>query len=169
MGAENIHLGTCNIDLDGTDLGLTIGGVEVEVSTTTHVTTVDQFGETIVSETITGRNVMIKVPMAETTLENMAAVLPGAVLVVDGIKKRVDVSTGIGLNLLDLAVPLTLHPVALPTIDVSEDFVVPKAATPGGIQFAYKHDAERVYMADFKGYPDANGLLYSYGDLTASP
>ena len=171
MGAENIQLGTCNIDLNGTDLGLTIGGVEVAVTTTTHVTTVDQFGETIVSETITGRNVMVKVPMAETTLENMAAIMPGAELITDGIdanKKRVDVKTGIGVNLLDAALPLTLHPVNLPVSDVSEDFVVPLASTPGGVQFAYKHDEERVFMADFKGYPDSSGLLYTYGDLTAT-
>lgn len=171
MGAENINLGTCNIDYDGTDLGLTIGGVEVEVSTNTHVTNVDQFGESVVSERVTGRNIMIKVPMAETTLENMAAIMPGATLITDSgdpTVKKVEVKTGIGINLLDQAKVLTLHPVHLPASDKSEDFIVPLAATPGAVQFAYKHDEERVYMAEFKGYPDDSGLLFVYGDQAAS-
>ncbi len=173
MGAENVNLGTCKIELGGTDLGLTIGGVEVEVSTTTHITNVDQFGETVVSEHITGRNVKVKLPLAETTVENMAATLPGATLVVDGVDSsvvRVDVATGIGINLLDAAQVLRLHPIALDDSDHSEDFVIPLAATPGGVQFAYKHDEERVFLAEFMGYPDSTtGLLYYYGDDAATP
>ena len=171
MGAENIQLGTCTITLDDVDLGLTIGGVEVEVSTNTHPTQVDQFGETIVAEHITGRNVVVKVPMAETTLENMVKVLPGATLVtdtVDPLKKKVEVKTGVGTNLLDLALKLTLHPIANLVTDTSEDFVVPLAAAAGAINFSYKVNEERVYMAEFKGYPDSDGVLFVYGDETAT-
>lgn len=170
MGAENINLGTCKISLDGTDMGLTIGGVEVEASTNTHPTQVDQFGETIVAEHITGRNVVVKCPLAETTLENMAKVLPGATLITDGIdplKKKVEVKTGVGINLLTTAKELVLHPIALPDADKSQDFVVPLAAAAGSINFAYKVNEERVYMAEFKGYPDADGVLFIYGDQTA--
>ena len=81
---ENIKLGVCRAYFDGVDLGLTKGGVEVTVSTETYKVEVDQFGKTPVSELIMGRNVMARVPMAETTLDNMVRVMPGATLVETG-------------------------------------------------------------------------------------
>ena len=81
---ENIKLGVCRAYFDGQDLGLTKGGVEVSVSTGTYKVEVDQFGKTPVSELIMGRTVMARVPMAETTLDNMVRVMPGATLVETG-------------------------------------------------------------------------------------
>lgn len=81
---ENIKLGVCRAYFDGIDLGLTKGGVEVSVSTETYKVEVDQFGKTPVSELIMGRSVMARVPMAETTLDNMVRVMPGATLVETG-------------------------------------------------------------------------------------
>ncbi len=73
---ENVKLGVCTVLFDGNDLGYTKGGVEVEVATTTHEVKVDQFGETPISELITGRTVTVKTPLAETTLENLVAIMP---------------------------------------------------------------------------------------------
>lgn len=171
MGAENISLGTCSVTYNSVDLGLTIGGVEVEVTTETHETKVDQFGETVVNETIIGRNIMAKVPMAETTLDNLVAIMPGAVKTIDGTDPtliKVEVSTAVGTSLFDGAQSLTLHPIANAVGDLSEDLTIPLAATPGGINFAYRLDQERVYVADFKGYPSATGLLFIYGDTSAT-
>ena len=75
---KNVKLGVCNIEFDGVDLGYTQGGVEVTVTTETHKVNVDQFGKTTVDELIMGRNIEIKVPMAETTIENLARIMPGS-------------------------------------------------------------------------------------------
>lgn len=83
---DNVKLGVCTILFDNNDLGYTKGGVEVEVATTTHDVKVDQFGETPISELITGRTVTVKTPLAETTLENLVAIMPGSKLVSDGAK-----------------------------------------------------------------------------------
>lgn len=173
MSAENIKMGTCKIMYDGVDLGLTMGGVEVTVETTTKETKVDQFGDTVANETIMGRNITVSVPLAETTLENMVALLPGASLVTDGVdpaKKKVTVPSGTGISLLGLAKEMVLHPIELPDSDTSEDLTIPLCATAGGMNFAYKYDEERVFNCTFKGYPDrANGgLLFIYGDKTAT-
>lgn len=168
---EDVRLGTCKILFNGVDLGLTIGGVDVQVQTTTRETKVDQFGETVTKEVITGRNVMASVPLAETTLELLAQIMPGSELVVDGVdptSKKVVVSTGTGIDLRSSALELVLHPIEKLDADASEDFVIPLAATPGGIEFAYKNDQERVYKADFKGYPDNDGVLFIYGDKSAT-
>lgn len=279
---KNIRMGTCSVSYNGVDLGYTMGGVEVEVATTTHETKVDQFGDVVANEFIMGRNINVKVPMSEVTIDNLVDVMPGASIVsTGGVKafgtitittnpadtedvtvngyplvfaaaapndqagefligadvtetaenmvalinknldpllgrlvasnvagvvtitynlygtagnaitlvdnttgdvtlsgatfsggvastaERVEISSGTGLSLLDIAGELILHPIALAGADKSEDLVVPLAATPGGMTFAYKYDEERVFNAEFKGYPDSNGLLFMYGDKTA--
>jgi hypothetical protein len=83
---ENVKLGVCHAIFDGDDLGYTKGGVEVEVSTSTHEVTVDQFGETPIGELIIGRTVKATVPLAETTLDNLIATMPGSTLISDGTR-----------------------------------------------------------------------------------
>lgn len=171
---QNVKLGVCKVLYNGVDLGYTKGGVEVEVATSTHAVMVDQFGETEVNEYIMGRTVKVRCPLAETTLANLVAIMPGATLVTDAVdptSMRVDVVNSVGTDLLSIAQALTLHPIALLDADVSEDFTVHKAATAGALQFAYKLDEERIFNCEFTGYPDitASGKLFSIGDLTATP
>ena len=284
---KNVKLGVCQVIFDGVDLGYTQGGVEVTVKTDTHKVNVDQFGKTTVNEYIMGRDVNAKVPLAETTLENMVAIMPGASIVsaggsvasgsitiatvpatndtivvngktitfktqavaadevtiggtaaataanlaavlnastevavaqaqysasgavvsvtygaamfgTDGVKsaegngftlaagtagakvtlsgatlsggadttsKSVNVTTGIGTDLLTIAKELRLHPVGRPASDKSEDFVIPLAATAGALNFAYKLENERIYNVEFMGYPDSSkgGKLFTVG------
>lgn len=82
--SKNVKLGTCNVIFNNEELGMTKGGVEVEVSTSTHEVTVDQFGDTPIGEIITGRMVSATVPLAETTLDNLVRIMPGATLETDG-------------------------------------------------------------------------------------
>jgi len=167
MGIENIKLGTCKVLLDGADMGLTIGGVDVQVESNTHETMVDQFGDTPVKSFIQGRTCKVTVNLAETTVANLATIMPGATLMSTG-GTRVDVTSAVGTDLFAQAGKLTLHPIALLDGDKSEDFELPKAATAGGLNFAYKKDDERVFTAEFIGFPDANGILFSYGDPAAT-
>lgn len=167
---KNVKLGPCAVSFGGTDLGYTKGGVEVEVTTTRKKVMVDQFGETEVDEYITGRQVVVRVPLAEHNLDNLAAVIPAATLVTDSVdntKKRVDVSSGVGSSLRDIAAALLLTPTQG---TANEAFQVFLAAPSGDIQFAYRHDEERIYAVEFTGYVDTdNGnRLYSIGDSTAT-
>ena len=81
---KNVKLGVCQVFFDGVDLGYTQGGVEVTVKTDTHKVNIDQFGKTSINEYIMGREVTAKVPLAETTVENMVAIMPGATMTVVG-------------------------------------------------------------------------------------
>lgn len=171
---KNVKLGVCSISFGGTDLGYTKGGVEVEVSTNTHKVTVDQFGDTEINEYIMGRTAKVRCPLAETTLENLVEIMPGATLVTDGTdpnKKRVDTVVGVGTSLLDLAQTLVLHPIANAADEKNDDFTLPKAATAGAISFAFKLDEERIFNVEFTGYPDTsnNDMLFQVGDDTATP
>lgn len=81
---QNVKLGVCSVFFDGQDLGFTKGGVEIQVQTNTHEVKVDQFGDTPIDEIIMGRTVQVTVPMAETTLQNLVRIMPGATLVATG-------------------------------------------------------------------------------------
>ena len=167
---SQVKLGVCSVTFDGTDLGFTQGGVEVEVSTETHEVLVDQFGTTPLAEQIMGRSVMVKVPLAETTLENLNAIMPGSTYndSAGSGPYRTDVAAGIDINLLSTAAELRLRPKG--NVDASEDFVVPLAATAGALQFAYRLDEERIFNVEFKGYVDTgnNDRLFYFGDPTAT-
>lgn len=81
---KNVKLGVCQIFFGGVDLGYTKGGVEVSVSTETHEVMIDQFGKTKINQLIMGRDLKVKAPLAETTLENMVAIMPGATMSTTG-------------------------------------------------------------------------------------
>lgn len=170
--ADNVHLGTCSVDFGGTDLGLTKGGVEVQIQTQTYKVSVDQFGSTEINEYITGRTAMVKVPMAETSVDLLAEVIPNSTLVVDGTtptKKKLNVGTSTGASLRNFAAKLYLHPVAQAAGSRNFDFTLPICAPKGDFTFAYKLDEERVYNVEFFAYPDlSTGLLYVIGDETAT-
>lgn len=72
---NNIRLGPCRVRWAGRDLGLTKGGVELEVATETKQVTVDQFGSTPVNEYILGRTLTATVPLAETDVDTLHSVL----------------------------------------------------------------------------------------------
>ena len=84
---NNVKMGICKVIYKGIDLGYTKGGVNVDVTTATHPITIDQFGESVINEYITKREIKVTCPLAETTLENLVATMPGATLVNAGAVK----------------------------------------------------------------------------------
>jgi hypothetical protein len=83
-------------------------------------------------------------------------------------RARVDVTDAVGVDMLAIAKTLRLHPKGKAATDYSDDFVIHRTATPGALQFAYKVDAERIFNAEFMGYPDpVTNRLFSVGDPAA--
>lgn len=169
---NNVKLGVCKVYFDGVDLGYTQGGVEFSATTMTHKVEVDQFGKTAVKETVIGRSVGVKVPLAETTLANLASLFPinlnnaqfGAGLV-GTTKQRVGVDAGVGVDLLASAKLLVIHPYSAIDSDFSDEVVIPLANTPGALTYAYKLEQERIFNVDFAGYPDpTTGMLFFAGN-----
>lgn len=159
MARENIKLGACNVTFKGTDLGLTKGGVEVSVETTTYPITVDQHGETVIDEFITKRTFKVTVPMAETTIALLGLALPGSS--VDS--GQLVVKDGVGLSLTDTAGALDLVPVGGGS---DEPVSFPKANTAGNFSFAYRHNEERIYSVEFMVYPEDDGTLGRFGSAS---
>jgi hypothetical protein len=142
---ENVKLGVCNALFDSVDLGYTKGGVEVEVQTNTHEVTVDQTGETPIDEIITGRTVQVTIPMAETTLENLARVMPGSTLVSDG-------AAATGTVTFVTAVPVNGDKVTIDGVDFTfktapvgaNDMAIPASITAAATALAAKINASAL-------------------------
>lgn len=170
--AARVQLGACSVTFGSTDLGLTKGGVEVQISTETYKIMVDQFGNTEINEYVIGRTVSVTVPMAETDLVKLNLVLPGSSIVTDAVtstKKKLVVPNAVGQSLLAVADQLVCHPIARASSDRSQDFVVPLTAPKGDLNFAFKLNEERIYNVVFTGYPDlTTGTLFIMGDRTAT-
>ncbi|EHK4089157.1 hypothetical protein JNR60_004550, partial [Escherichia coli] len=122
---KNIKLGACKVSFGGVDLGYTKGGVQVEVATETLKVTVDQQGQTVISELVQGRNITITAPLAESVLKNMVDLMPGSTLSEDD--NSVTITSAQGVNLINVAKELVLTP------QDTTDYVLtlPKAATAG--------------------------------------
>jgi hypothetical protein len=169
---QNVRLGACNVKYGTVDLGLTKGGVAVTISTQQKAITVDQFGQTVLNDFIMGRTGTVKVPMAESDLVKLCAVIPGSTLVTDHIdatKKKLLIPSAVGQSLLDTALPLLLHPTANADSNKSEDVLIGLAAPGGNITFDFQAENERIYLVEFTMYPDpATGLMLTVGDPTAS-
>ena len=114
---NNVKLGVCSILYKGVDLGYTKGGVDVDVTTDTHQTMVDQFGDSIVNEWITKRNIKVTCPLAETTLDNLIAIMPGSTM-----KSNGTAATGI---------------ITIATLPVTGDTIIVTAAKNGSLQEAF--------------------------------
>lgn len=113
---------------------------------------------------VAGNAVTLATGTAGASVTVSGATLTGGV---DGTPARVDVPVGVGVNLLDYAKVLTLHPQGKPAADKSEDFTVFLAACAGDLNFAYKLEDERVFSVEFNGYPDpTTDKLFAVGDPT---
>lgn len=288
---SNVKLGVCRVRFGGIDVGYTKGGVDFAVTTETHKIMVDQYGNSEIDEIIMGRSAKVILPLAETTLDNIIKIMPGAILKTDGVKatgsitfttipatadtitvngvvftfktaaiatgltdiaigvattlptktavqntasnlalalqsstntyvddcdytldstgliitvtygtrgtagnaftlaksatapavsaatlaggvaatkERIDVTRNIGVSLLGTAQELVLHPMALADNDYTQDVTLPKTATAGALNFAYKFDTERVFNVEFNAYPDADSTLFKIGDKRAN-
>jgi hypothetical protein len=168
---EDIALGICDVTFDGVDLGSTKGGVEVTVKTTNYQVKADQMGETPIKDVITGTEVSVKVPMLETNLTKLLAVMPQAVGVgVAGAEVGVEIRSGVNIDLLAIAAPLKLHPTALPASTTKDDFVAFKAAPLPNFTFKYENGGERVYEVTFNCYPDgtAGNRIAAFGAPVAA-
>lgn len=95
---SNIRLGPCRVRWGGIDLGLTKGGVQVEVQTSTKEVTVDQYGEAPVNEYITSRSLTVTAPFAETDIDTLHTLMSGtgSTMVGDGAKASGSITIGTG-------------------------------------------------------------------------
>lgn len=165
---EKIELGPAIVEYgDGQDLVVfetTIGGVNLQVETTYREQKTDQTGETVVSKRITGRDASVTVPFAEYQLDIIPKIMVGAEAVTDGTKgTKVNVKTGVGLDLISAAKKVVIKPVAHKT-DPAFWVTLPLAYPETDLQFNYNNENERITNIVLRSTPDDEGVIAVLGD-----
>ncbi|WP_068616597.1 hypothetical protein [Paenibacillus tuaregi] len=164
---EKIELGPAIVEYgEGADkvvFETTVGGINLQVETTYREQKTDQTGETIVSKRITGRNVSVEVPFAEYQLETIPKIMVGAEAVTSGGKTKINVKTGVGLDLISAAKKVVIKPVAHKT---NADFWVtlPLAFPETDLQYNYNNDNERITKVVLRSTPDVDNVVAILGD-----
>jgi len=160
-------MGVCSVTFGTTALGHTKGGVTVTYEPDIHDITVDQYGSTPAEKVLIGQKLKATVPLAESSIANLAIAIPEGEAGAESIK----IGGKVGLRLSDVAETLVLHPIANDSDDLSEDVVIYKAIVTNSIEIPFKVDEERVIELEFEGLVDETrddgDMLGLIGDSSA--
>lgn len=163
-----VKVGVCTVTYNGTDLGHTVGGVEVVYEPTYHDVIVDKFGETVVEKVLMGEKLTAKVPLAESTIANMRNAIPQSQFAGAG-NARILIGKSSGQSARASAYQLVLHPQNEGTR--AFDVVFHKAYVANEITLAHKVDETKVIEVEFEALLDEtksdNNYLGFIGDSTA--
>lgn len=167
LGPAIVEYGT---GVDMVKFETTIGGVTFATETTYRDQLTDQTGETIVGKRITGRNCSITIPFAEYELSVIPKIMTGASVVTDGTDSKIELKTGVGLNLIDSAKQAVIKPLAKLN-DPNYWVTLPKAYSETDLSYAYDNENERITNVTLRSTPDEDGVVAILGDssITATP
>jgi hypothetical protein len=162
----NVKLGVCSVKFNNVDLGHTNGGVVVTYTPKYHDVTVDKYGNTVVEKVLIGEKLTAKVPLAESTIANLAVAMPAGTSDTDNIT----VGKQAGELMAQYAKALVLHPIANEAADLDEDVNFYKAIVSSEIALNYTFDGERVVEVTFEALLDETksdgAYLGLFGDST---
>lgn len=171
---EKIELGPAIVEYgEGADMvkfETTIGGITFTTETTYRDQLTDQTGETVVGKRITGRNCSVTIPFAEYELSVIPKIMVGAEVVTDGTDSKINIKTGVGLNLIDTAKKAVIKPLAKKD-DPNFWVTLPLAYSETDLNYAYNNDNERITNVTLRSTPDEDGVVAILGDetITATP
>jgi hypothetical protein len=165
----NVKVGVCDVSFNGTDLGHTLGGVEVTYAPVYHDVVVDKYGQTVVDKYLIGEKLTAKVPLAEKTIANLKAAMPqGQYAGAANARLLIGKSAGTA-KASALAAQLVLHPVGEGTRKF--DIVLYKAYVASEVTISHKNDETQVIEVEFEALLDEtksdNNYLGLIGDSTA--
>lgn len=147
----NVKVGACDVTYNGTDLGHTIGGVEVSYEPVYKDVMVDAYGETIVEKYLMGEKFTAKVPLAESTIANMRNAIPQSTFAGAG-NSRITIGAKAGKKATDDAYELVLHPSGEGTR--AFDIVMYKAYVGSTIVISHTNDGEKILEVTFEALLD---------------
>jgi hypothetical protein len=143
----NIVLGLCNVRFDGTQLGLTKGGVEVNITQTSVDVVVDDYGDTPVDSYDKGTTIEVIVNMVEYgDLDLVAQAFPTATVRSDRLEFGDQAGSQISTGRLVLD-PLNAN---------DHNIMVYKARPVGNATIGFTNDDVKVFTATFMGLIDTS-------------
>lgn len=160
-----IRLGVCSVTYKGSDLGHTIGGVEVIYTPEYKETMVDKYGKSVVEKFLVGERIKAKFSLAEWTLANLQIAVQENTLQGDD---SISAGSVAGKKASENAGLLVLHPVENATSNKDDDVSIYKAVSTGELSIINNNDGERVLPIEMDGLIDENrsdgNMLFFIGD-----
>ena len=160
----SIMLSPCNVLYGADNLGFTIGGVQVDIKTEYVNIHVDEFGGPRDDDVIKRKILTVTCGFAESDIAMISKSLASAGTYSDA--SSLTITSGNGLSVKTTAKQLTLHPIYDTSLNYYDDIVIPLASLSGDISFAYRTDTVRVFSTKFMCYPDVDGRLCYFGELS---
>lgn len=143
----NITMGVADVDFGGTNLGLTKGGVVINITQETVDVVVDNWGVTPVNSFDVGQTVEIVVPMAEETLEKLGIALPKAIETASG-----KLTLGTPAGTLITPAELVINPIT----SGRENFIAYRARPKAALSINYNVDDISVIEVTFAAMIDSS-------------
>lgn len=163
-----VKVGVCSVTFNGTDLGHTVGGVEVSYEPTHYDVVVDKYGDTVVEKKLVGEKLVAKVPLAEYTIANLKNAMPQGQYA-GAANARIQVGISAGQSARSQAAQLVLHPQNEGTR--AYDVVFHKAYVANKIVLSHTNKSTKVIEVEFEALLDEtksdNNYLGFIGDSTA--
>ena len=163
----NVNIGTCNVSIDGVDVGHTKGDVVFTYEPSIHEVTVNKFGSTPAEAILVGERVTVVVPFAETSLANIQKVIQ--LSSTGGVKATIGGTVGDRIGATE-GVELVLHPIANLTADLTDDIIIYKAVVISSVELGFMVEGEKIMTITFlalidEGRTDSDQLCL-IGDST---
>lgn len=143
------------VEIGGTDVGFTEGGVEVSINSAQVVLKGDQYGITPLNTKNNGDEVHVAFTLKETTLANLNRVLSaGTLRSVGGSAVGVGGNLSASIDGLTRAVAILLHPLDTDDATLTKDINIWKGLPTGDIKIKYGPDKEAMFAVSFLCLPD---------------
>lgn len=163
-----VKVGVCSVTFNSIDLGHTIGGVEVSYEPEYKDVSVDKYGSTVVEKYLIGEKFTAKVPLAESTIDNLRNAIPQSTFA-GAANARITIGAAAGKKATDDAYQLVLHPTGEGTR--AFDIVIYKAYVGSTITLSHTNDGEKIIEVTFEALLDETKSDGNYlgliGDSTA--
>ena len=177
LGPCQVSFGTAGAEVD---LGKTYGGVVVKLTDDYVDLMSDQYGTAAEDTIITGNKAEVEISFAEIDFDMLALVLNQATF--GTAPAGLTGQNNVGTSLLAAAASLELikYVAGIPSTDLKNKIIFPKAAPLSNVELSYDTENQRVLKTTFRCYPSVvnaawgtgtpNDLtvLYYFGDQTAA-
>lgn len=148
----NVIGGPAKINLAGTDLGHSQGGISASITPENREVTVDQFGTTACNIRHVGDSVGVTAPFAEWTAATLAEVYAAGN---DQTAAGSAPYIGLGRSAGFLYPAQALKVIPLLTADVDRFLHIFRAVTTGGIELGWNHESDTIIEVEFSALCDA--------------
>jgi hypothetical protein len=160
----DIPIGACTLTWGGVSLGLTSGGVKLNVAFELKRLNDDQFGNVLSDDMIVKTSASVVCTIAQAKIDGLIEMLPGMISTVDGTKRKLEIRN-VTSTMRTYAKELIITPIWAQS---ANDIVsIPLAVPMVKFEFDYSHNKEGAIEVTFVAKEDANKTLIVFGDETA--